>query len=945
MAESLTRRVFALIGAAVVALSATAAAQPVAAPFAKCSELFARQPDNYDSAYCFYEVAQQKNLWDEGERVFDSLIAAHPGNHWLPLAYGHVFRSRNPDRAEALYRQAADGFKNARHVEGEILARSNLRNFLFPKGRVKEAALEMERVAALGAASTDPLLKARAWTLEATHVQDAGGDLGRAYRLLKQTERSIFPNGPYRLRRSTLNSLGLVAFRLGRLDEALTIFRNLDDLAGAEGETLVQANAQYNILNTSALIESLMPSPGAKTRLMQMAERSLATAMRAQNRDMTLKTHRALAELLAKEPGGKEKALEHIERCLELAAKLRQPHDEAVCSWVKTSLLAKSSPKEAQAAELRAVEATTRANSPRTQAYSAQRRMHHSWETKPRSEALEDALADIDAIEALRSLQDDSDASAELFSTWTSDYHWLSGRLLESASPDDRALAFTITERMRARSLLDTLERSRARPDPKHPTVVARRELLQSIVDVQRTLMDPTIAPDERRKTIDRLQDLELKEREARRRIHAAFPAAQAAPRAFATLADARSGLADNEALLSYQVGLWETYDGEFGGGAWLIATAKGQEKVYRLPDRAQLAAIVPVFTGLLQRADGLDALSAARLYDELLAPAIRDLPSGIQKLVVVPDGPLHNLPFDALRMGRDGPPVATRFEIAVVPSATLWRHWRTSPKRTATGKALAFADPNIGPSRAPNAVERNAALERGLSSGRLPYARRESGALVRYLGDVDALLGARASERALKDRDLDQYDLVHFAVHAIADEARPERSAVLLAPGGRTEDGLLQSREIQTLNLRGKTVVLSACQTASGTVLSGEGVLSLARSFFEAGAQAVIGSRWPIRDEDAAWLFEAFYARLGQGASLSEALKDAKTLAIQGGRPSAAWASLVLLGDGNVRPIPGGRPLPATTGSKPGTRAGAFGLGVLVAVPALFLLWRLTRK
>jgi CHAT domain-containing protein len=165
----------------------------------------------------------------------------------------------------------------------------------------------------------------------------------------------------------------------------------------------------------------------------------------------------------------------------------------------------------------------------------------------------------------------------------------------------------------------------------------------------------------------------------------------------------------------------------------------------------------------------------------------------------------------------------------------------------------------------------------------------------------------------------------------------------VLLAPGGRTEDGLLQAREIQNLNLAGRTVVLSACQTASGAVLSGEGVLSLARSFFEAGAQTVIGSRWPIRDEDAAWLFEAFYRRLGEGASLSEALKEAKTLAIQAGRPPAAWASLVLLGDGEFRPFPGGRPAPQPTRSTSSARKVLVALAV--AIPVLAVVWRFSRR
>jgi hypothetical protein len=103
-----------------------------------------------------------------------------------------------------------------------------------------------------------------------------------------------------------------------------------------------------------------------------------------------------------------------------------------------------------------------------------------------------------------------------------------------------------------------------------------------------------------------------------------------------------------------------------------------------------------------------------------------------------------------------------------------------------------------------------------------------------------------------------------------VSDESHPERSAILLASGDGREDGLLQAREIEALDLDGRMVVLSACQTAAGAVQSGEGVLSLARAFFEAGAHAVVGSRWPLRDADAAMLFDAFYRHLGEGASLA---------------------------------------------------------------------------
>jgi hypothetical protein len=222
--------------------------------------------------------------------------------------------------------------------------------------------------------------------------------------------------------------------------------------------------------------------------------------------------------------------------------------------------------------------------------------------------------------------------------------------------------------------------------------------------------------------------------------------------------------------------------------------------------------------------------------------------------------------------------------------------------------------------------------LLQGLRLGRLPYARRESRAIQRHVAGVEALVGANASEQALKARDLGDYDIVHFAAHAVGDEAHPERSAVLLAPGDASEDGLLQPREIEALDLAGRVVVLSACDTATGIVLSGEGVLSLARAFFEAGAHAVIGSRWPLRDADAAALFDTFYRHLGEGASLSEALKAAGDEARAAGRPAAAWAGLVLLGNGDLRPFAGGQP-PAY---RWGRLALMLGIGGVLLVAAL---------
>ena len=167
----------------VVSPRMTAAGPPIPAdPFAACRQRLAQHPGDYESAYCFYAAAFERRSWSQGIRVFEALMREHADNFWLPLAFGHLHRNRNPGAdlaaAETLYRRAADGFQRQRHAEGEILARSNLRDILFPTGRVAEATAEVSRVTSIGAAVVDPIVKARVWMMEAGHVLDTGGDLG-----------------------------------------------------------------------------------------------------------------------------------------------------------------------------------------------------------------------------------------------------------------------------------------------------------------------------------------------------------------------------------------------------------------------------------------------------------------------------------------------------------------------------------------------------------------------------------------------------------------------------------------------------------------------------------------------------------------------------------------------------------------------------------------------
>ena len=178
-----------------------------------------------------------------------------------------------------------------------------------------------------------------------------------------------------------------------------------------------------------------------------------------------------------------------------------------------------------------------------------------------------------------------------------------------------------------------------------------------------------------------------------------------------------------------------------------------------------------------------------------------------------------------------------------------------------------------------------------------------EARALAGALGKgSEARVGVEASEAGLKSASLESYRVVHFATHAVVDAKHPERSAVVLHAGSEDEDGLLQMREIVDLELRGALVLLSACESGAGETLAGEGALSLAHAFFQAGARTVVAGLGPLRDDETARLVSEMAERLGRGESAGDALAGAQRALIAEGAPAAAWSGLVLLGDHTLR-------------------------------------------
>jgi CHAT domain-containing protein/tetratricopeptide (TPR) repeat protein len=543
----------------------------------------------------------------------------------------------------------------------------------------------------------------------------------------------------------------------------------------------------------------------------------------------------------------------------------------------------------------------------------------------------------------------------------------LSGKALDYV-----AEAFKVTEQSRSRSLLDLLSETGTAITEGIPPELLKRK--QDNLDRQQEIAEELtgvslVADKEKKKPSElegELEKLQTEFDEIENQIRTASPryASLTAGKPL-SLAEVQGNVLDDQTvLLEYSLGTDSSY-------LWVVT--KAAVAIYKLPARPVLdklatdlrAQLIP--TKLQRRIVGIDVMADSQrglgisatpfaedaasfippsnaLYKAVIEPGASMIAD--KRLLIVADGALNYVPFEALVKSADSADYSTApyliksNEIIYAPSASVVGAIRQQGNNRADRAILILADPvfNSNDARAHGAAPSanssdtrglgiqsaladvagenasptaDTAKMQGLPLARLAGTRTEADQIVKLAKtsgtQADVWLDLDASEDNIDTRDISKYRVLHIATHGLLNAERPQFTGVVLSlVGNKSEDGFLRTDEVFNLHLGSPLVMLSACETGLGKEKRGEGVMGLTRAFMYAGAPTVGVSLWSVADKSTADLMTDFYKRLlatpasGPAVSASAAMREAQLAMIAGKKYSAPfyWAPFVLVGD-----------------------------------------------
>ncbi|HEY9433463.1 MAG TPA: CHAT domain-containing tetratricopeptide repeat protein [Blastocatellia bacterium] len=507
------------------------------------------------------------------------------------------------------------------------------------------------------------------------------------------------------------------------------------------------------------------------------------------------------------------------------------------------------------------------------------------------------------------------------------------------------ALALAVSERARARSLLELLKEARAdiRQGVDSSLLERERSLQQRLnarAAEQARLLNRKHTPEQADAAAKEIAAITTEYEELQGQIRARSPryAALTQPQPLSPTEIQQQALDENTLLLEYALGENRSY-------LWLVSQRSINS--YELPPRTEIeTATRRVYELLIARPKrgtppDPQFIAQSETLSRMLLGQVAPQLSG-KRLVVVAPGALSYLPFAALpapedekRPAGDYEPLIAKHEVVSVPSASVLSVIRreTAGRQRATKSVAVLADPvfeeedprlneakngnSSGKTPATRAADvEHSELMRAIRTMNFPDGRAGFARLAFSRQEAESIFALTPGGTGLKATDfnasrdlaisqqLSQYRILHFATHGLLNSERPELSGLvfsLIDQEGKPQDGFLRLHEVYNLQLNADLIVLSACETGLGKEIKGEGLIGLTRGFMYSGAPRVVASLWNVDDLATAELMKLFYrGMLKDGLPAGAALRAAQ-LELSGQKRWASpyyWAGFVLHGE-----------------------------------------------
>ncbi len=785
---------------------------------------------------------------------------------------------------------------------------------------------------------------------EVTAVNNLGliyGTLGEFQRALKYYDQALegWRALDDRAREAaTLHNLGMSYCRLGRLRDALDFL----------GQALALRRSSGNLRGEAATLSAVgwaLYLAGDLSRALDAYDESLRlrhTVGDQRGEAATLDRRGAVYWKMGRRQEATRSFHEALDIFRRVGDRLSEAHVQANLGWVYESW---ARPDEALENLIPSLGFFQEIDDPNGEAYArvgsarAERQRGHLRAAQAHAEAALTLIESVRSDVAIPALRSSYLASRQDYYEFLVELLMQRHELEPGLGYDARALE--VSERARARGLLEGLMEARvdllAGSDPE--LIESVRSLETEIRNLERRRFDLAAQGLSRAEMVllgRKLRGLVLEYGNLQGRLRAESNQYRALspPQALKT-EDLQSLLDDETSLLWFALGRERSF-------LWVVGRRSLASHV--LPGRSEIEAAARSLHDLMQRSHLRSVqkqvqLAAKAMSDMVLAPAADHLQA--RRLVVVSDGALHFVPLAALPLPagmEPGPnddvstPLAANHEVVSIPSASvlhLLRHERTERPSRASHTVAVFADPVFDRNDSRLSLEGaatvaesggfptspsvhgfalgQAAQDVGLAGfDRLVHSRQEAEAILALFPSEERFraLDFEASRQTLFE-EAGRHRILHFATHSLLNAEHPQLSGVVLSlvdEGGQPQDGFLQLSDLHRLDLSAELVVLSACRTALGKEVRGEGLVGLTGGFLSSGASRVLVSLWNVDDQATAQLMVRFYHHLVKGhLSPAAALRRAQLSMLEQERWAAPyyWAGFILQGDWESDPAP----------------------------------------